>query len=107
MIHDDYCNVYHYEHKDGTIIDAKVYLGFDAMAYETKTNNTFWREKWAIDYTEIDRVELKCCHNEEGGESDLLIWMNPYDHFTLAFDNFHRAAAVYEKIITEIGAERK
>jgi hypothetical protein len=33
--------------------------------------------------------------------------MNPYDHFTLAFDSFRQAAAVYEKIIAEIGAERK
>jgi hypothetical protein len=107
MKYDDYFNVYHYELKDGTTIDAKVFLGFDAIAYETKTNCGFWQEKWTIDYTEIDSVELKCCHGRESGESDLLIWMNPYDHFTLAFDSFRQAAAVYEKIIAEIGAERK
>ena len=43
----------------------KVFLGFDAIAYETKTNCGFWQEKWTIDYTEIDSVELKCCHSRE------------------------------------------
>ena len=107
MKYNDYFEVYHYQLRDDITVDSRVYLGFDAIAYETRTNYYFWQEKWTIDYTEIDRVELKCYHHEGGGESSLLIWMNRNDHFTLTFDSFHRAAIVYGKIIAEIGAERK